>query len=78
MKYIDLEIGCCNLFVTPCVGVWIEIDYAAQNVYLNDVTPCVGVWIEIPPLKLKEGLSMVTPCVGVWIEITLCHRCAPS
>ena len=33
--------------VTPCVGVWIEI----QNVYLNDnetfVTPCVGVWIEI-------------------------------
>ena len=33
--------------VTPCVGVWIEIDTGRRRVYDLGVTPCVGVWIEI-------------------------------
>ena len=34
-------------YVTPCVGVWIEI--CNRRIYKNAqyVTPCVGVWIEI-------------------------------
>ena len=33
--------------VTPCVGVWIEIQLADYFCFLGLVTPCVGVWIEI-------------------------------
>ena len=33
--------------VTPCVGVWIEIDDNTQCNTSKEVTPCVGVWIEI-------------------------------
>ncbi len=33
--------------VTPCVGVWIEIDLIESLSSARKVTPCVGVWIEI-------------------------------
>ena len=33
--------------VTPCVGVWIEIDTNGAGLSRSFVTPCVGVWIEI-------------------------------
>ena len=33
--------------VTPCVGVWIEIDITTAPCSIIPVTPCVGVWIEI-------------------------------
>ena len=41
--------------VTPCVGVWIEIEIIINSVNNfptrgereKNVTPCVGVWIEI-------------------------------
>ena len=33
--------------VTPCVGVWIEIDWIYEIKLDGIVTPCVGVWIEI-------------------------------
>ena len=33
--------------VTPCVGVWIEIEMLPQITGFAVVTPCVGVWIEI-------------------------------
>ena len=35
------------LFVTPCVGVWIEINIIPLDYRFLSVTPCVGVWIEI-------------------------------
>ena len=35
------------IFVTPCVGVWIEICMDSHFVDDISVTPCVGVWIEI-------------------------------
>ena len=40
-KYVE----CFN--VTPCVGVWIEIEYLPNHPMRSAVTPCVGVWIEI-------------------------------
>ena len=33
--------------VTPCVGVWIEIESMRLAQQAISVTPCVGVWIEI-------------------------------
>ena len=36
-----------NFAVTPCVGVWIEINSIALGLCPYIVTPCVGVWIEI-------------------------------
>ena len=35
------------MYVTPCVGVWIEIHMSYIIHYVIHVTPCVGVWIEI-------------------------------
>ena len=34
-------------WVTPCVGVWIEICFMDVLALYYYVTPCVGVWIEI-------------------------------
>ena len=33
--------------VTPCAGVWIEINSKYKNTVKEGVTPCAGVWIEI-------------------------------
>ena len=33
--------------VTPCAGVWIEIDILKRAVLQAGVTPCAGVWIEM-------------------------------
>ncbi len=57
--------------VTPCVGVWIEIDTIDFQLLENGVTPCVGVWIEIIFVLTGACQCLVTPCVGVWIEIIL-------
>ena len=35
--------------VTPCAGVWIEIERLGYPSLKKYVTPCAGVWIEIPP-----------------------------
>ena len=37
------------VYVTPCVGVWIEINLPSPQRKRRIVTPCVGVWIEIKP-----------------------------
>ena len=34
--------------VTPCAGVWIEIEVMKWQKNIQNVTPCAGVWIEIP------------------------------
>ncbi len=39
-------IGRC-LQVTPCTGVWIEIEFDLISHFKFHVTPCTGVWIEI-------------------------------
>ena len=57
------------MWVTPCVGVWIEIKKIGGKERFVRVTPCVGVWIEIVDLALRKINSVVTPCVGVWIEM---------
>ena len=55
--------------VTPCVGVWIEIECIRRMNPETPVTPCVGVWIEIDGDGTDALIYSVTPCVGVWIEI---------
>ncbi len=58
-----------SLQVTPCVGVWIEIETISYKQLVVFVTPCVGVWIEIALGENGQQYPKVTPCVGVWIEI---------
>ena len=36
-----------TLYVTPLVGVWIEISITIISTFTRLVTPLVGVWIEI-------------------------------
>ena len=42
--------------VTPCVGVWIEIQKSYRLYQRKHVTPCVGVWIEIVYVPLMAHL----------------------
>ncbi len=43
------------VFVTPCVGVWIEIVVSFISISTSmKVTPCVGVWIEIGKMVGKN------------------------
>ena len=56
--------------VTPCAGVWIEIESGFEPESAHLVTPCAGVWIEINVFGGAFRKSSVTPCAGVWIEIS--------
>ena len=56
-------------WVTPLVGVWIEISVEDAEKYAEQVTPLVGVWIEICIAVPEFSHSVVTPLVGVWIEM---------
>ena len=47
LKFIYKEYATLSDFVTPCVGVWIEIAFRQIQLLWSSVTPCVGVWIEI-------------------------------
>ena len=47
LKLTNLKLFFLILYVTPCMGVWIEIlRYIAHGKSVK-VTPCMGVWIEI-------------------------------
>ena len=68
LKPLETVVDLYTVFVTPCVGVWIETLVWMLFVVLSVVTPCVGVWIETY-FRWCLVLSVdVTPCVGVWIE----------
>ena len=60
-----------DYIVTPCAGVWIEIDWPWTGTPRRTVTPCAGVWIEILISQTLSVASSVTPCAGVWIEISI-------
>ena len=53
------------LFVTPCVGVWIETYWEMISDLENGVTPCVGVCIVTFLARYTPTSKKVTPCVGV-------------
>ena len=54
LKFKRLK-GCPLLqCVTPCVGVWIEIEDKGGMGAEEIVTPCVGVWIEIT-MRILQG-----------------------
>ena len=71
MKYLQLLLYRVKRFVTPCVGVWIEIDKGngwKQKIKSLPVWECglkSYLFINLPNGK------RVTPCVGVWIEIPI-------
>lgn len=44
-----------NFAVTPCVGVWIEIQLSFTVDGISLVTPYMGVWIEV--IRIKIGYS---------------------
>ena len=62
---------CACLYVTPCMGVWIETYRPSLPMPIHRSHP---VWV--CGLKLFRGLGRlvpfyVTPCMGVWIETSL-------
>ena len=56
-------------FVTPCVGVWIEMVTVCkrQAVFLS--LPAWECGLKFLYFLRKVYFRRVTPCVGVWIEI---------
>ena len=46
------------LYVTPCMGVWIEILLRINHNWQRVVTPCIGVWIEIISLSFKCTVTL--------------------
>ena len=49
------------LFVTPCVGVWIEIVSVISSIPTLVVTPCVGVWIEMSCTGTRQRAGTSLP-----------------
>ena len=47
LKYLLESIIWRMIMVTPCMGVWIEIECTNYFKKVEVVTPCMGVWIEI-------------------------------
>ena len=71
MKFVQRrKVRQCR-FVTPLVGVWIEISTWLSTCLILPVTPLVGVWIEMLEQQQLRFLVDVTPLVGVWIEMTM-------
>ena len=58
-------------WVTPCVGVWIEIVVYGKNRYITKSLPAWGCGLKYIPLDALHVRQIVTPCVGVWIEISM-------
>ena len=56
------------VYVTPCMGVWIETESGLYYYDATVVTPCMGVWIETNQRACPCVANVVTPCMGVWIE----------
>ena len=56
-------------YVTPFLGVWIEIERIEKAKEQESVTPFLGVWIEILHMLSGRSRGYVTPFLGVWIEI---------
>ena len=69
LKYVKRANSNRCHFVTPFVGVWIEIFACLPLPLLRHVTPFVGVWIEIHKRRTGSSRASVTPFVGVWIEM---------
>ena len=56
--------------VTPCMGVWIEIQYVISLFVKSVSLPVWECGLKYPALKKMSKKQTVTPCMGVWIEIT--------
>ena len=61
MKYRISDDMAIVEYVTPCVGVWIEILRGFDARHWPLVTPCVGVWIEIEIKNLPDFFRASLP-----------------
>ena len=56
------------IFVTPCVGVWIETINSADYEDEFKSHPAWVCGLKLASPSNLQAPSIVTPCVGVWIE----------
>ena len=56
-------------FVTPFVGVWIEIKHSAGFGQLNMSLPLWECGLKLSSWITMQSPDLVTPLVRVWIEI---------
>ena len=64
-KFCELD---KKVYVTPCVGVWIETIFVKEK---GDSVLSHPAWVcGLKPAKRHNPFdeTKVTPCVGVWIE----------
>ena len=54
LKYIQTFNRARTGLVTPCAGVWIEIELLTTPQGKEIVTPCAGVWIEITLRPIRD------------------------
>ena len=55
--------------VTPCVGVWIEINFDHKYSFTLTSLPAWECGLKSYAVLFDAQFICVTPCVGVWIEI---------
>ncbi len=65
--HMDLSIDDC--IVTPCVGVWIEIEPPPADRKQDKSLPAWECGLKFANHSMTVDEALVTPCVGVWIEI---------
>ena len=63
-----------HLFVTPCVGVWIETTSLHGGTCCFPSHPAWVCGLKLAYQKIYYDF-FVTPCVGVWIETVVNGRC---
>ena len=64
----DGESATRDVYVTPYVGVWIEILSRTKKLTIYDVTPYVGVWIEIREIAKQESRDKSPPMWGCGLK----------
>ena len=70
--WIEIRSTPSNFFrvsVTPCVGVWIEIEDTRKSAAATKSLPAWECGLKLNYAEVLLQAISVTPCVGVWIEI---------
>ena len=69
IEIANISTNCLDNFVTPCVGVWIEISDTGSTGKKQSSLPAWECGLKLEKSGLPHMSFHVTPCVGVWIEI---------
>ena len=52
--------------LTPCVGVWVEMQLILHTRNHISFTPHIGVWVE---MSQHENSCTILPRIGIWVEM---------